>query len=584
MLGSNSRAAICGVVLLCVLAAAASQAPPRLIVDLRGVEPPLVLAAQVCAGLLNREEHNDTVAGPAYTIMNSGHHDLEWLADFNMPVKNFTPLAVLMTHCLSSPTVTKGYIRYNFSSQQVAVPNIITLAAMLDAVPLEDGSPYLLITPKPALVFDFIAQFGVGANVTSLVVTTYMFDRFAATTTGMSMMDPGYDYSNEWKDADPPLTGLPDLGMTDFVVKFRIFNFFLVNGCIPGAAEHVLMDRMVAPNSTSWPQPVAVFGYNSAWKVFGGAPYFEAQTTCVSHTNIGECCTLGFNNLAYFSRAAPITTPMAQNPQPKKRYNASKTYIALLMGDGDNTLYLKTWRAHMMKDRVARCTADPASCFPLMWTFSSWMLTWAPEIVRWYYNSAATTAKDYFMFPPSGYIYSYPSMFPAEAQDNHIREMELRARLMNASATNTWESFLNWEKGLTEFYPKYARTGVISGVFTTNVPFMIPILQFGLETYKVLRDNSTGGNHTTIIFNSQEWRGTNASLAPPFGQLQYSTPDELAASINGFPRGTIESYYCTTDGGFHLDDLFDLVALLGEHVEVVTAEQLVDLARQRSNV
>lgn len=194
------------------------------------------------------------------------------------------------------------------------------------------------------------------------------------------------------------------------------------------------------------------------------------------------------------------------------------------------------------------------------------------------------------MFPPSGYIYSYPSMFPAEAQDNAVREIEKRAVLMNASATNTWESFLNWDKGLTEFYPKYAKTGIISGVFTTNVPFMIPILQFGFDTYKILRDNATtGGSNsssgsTTVIFNSHEWRGTNASLSPPFGELQYLTVTEQAATVNGWAKGTVDSFYCTTDGGFHLDDLFDLVALLEEHVEVVTAEQLVDLARQRSNV
>jgi hypothetical protein len=58
----------------------------------------------------------------------------------------------------------------------------------------------------------------------------------------------------------------------------------------------------------------------------------------------------------------------------------------------------------------------------------------------------------------------------------------------------------------------------------------------------------------------------------------------MAAEINGYPPGTVSHLYCTTDGGFTLPMLFELVTLLQEHVEVVSANQLVDLARQRSKL
>ena len=568
-------------------AALAVSSPPRFIVDLREEQPPVVLAALTCVGLLNRDSHNNSIAGPAYSIMNSGVHDLEWLENLHMAppsASNFTTLDDLMHRCLTDVSVSAGYILYNFSAQQVAVPNIITLAAVLDAVPLEAESPFLrLFSPK--LIFDAVATFGL-TNVTSLQVTTFVFDVYGSLTTSMSMMNPGYNYSDEWLDFNPPLTSLPDLAMTDFVVKFRIFNFFLVNGCIEGTDEHVLMERMVMPTATSWPQPIPVFGYNGAWRVFGGAPIFEAQTTCVSQRNIGECATYGFNNLAFFSRSSPITLPLVQNPQPRKLYNQSKTYVTIIMGDGDNTLYLKTTRMDMMKQRQARCQRDPTSpvaCFSLMWTFSSWMLTFAPEMLKWYYSTAAATTHDYFMFPPSGYLYSYPSEMPGSAQDSFVRHLEDRAYLMNTSSTVTWESFLDWKNAIDEFYPKYAKDGVIGGVFTVNVPFMIPIFEFGFQSYLVLR-NANSSNGTAILFNSREWRGTNASLSPPFGQLQYPTALELAEEINAGMLGSIASIYCTTDGGFTLDDLYELVPNLAKHVEVVSADQLIDLARQRSNV
>ena len=51
----------------------------------------------------------------------------------------------------------------------------------------------------------------------------------------------------------------------------------------------------------------------------------------------------------------------------------------------------------------------------------------------------------------------------------------------------------------------------------------------------------------------------------------------IAARINAYPRGTCTHLYLTSDGGGKIADLFDLAALLDEHVEIV-GNEIGDLA------
>ena len=52
-----------------------------------------------------------------------------------------------------------------------------------------------------------------------------------------------------------------------------------------------------------------------------------------------------------------------------------------------------------------------------------------------------------------------------------------------------------------------------------------------------------------------------------------------------YPPGTVTAIYMTTDGGSGLQDPYDLVALLEDHVEVVDHEAIADFAlRHRRTV
>ena len=182
---------------------------------------------------------------------------------------------------------------------------------------------------------------------------------------------------------------MPDLSLTDFIVSARLFNFFLVDGCIPGTAEHDFVTLMAASNP--WPSPIPVFGYDDSWLVFGG-DFFEAETACFPQHNAGQVATTGVNNLAYFSRAPAVTAPLVQNPSPRILYNASKTYMTFIVGDGDNVQYIKGGRLTWFQQRIAACNSPKGCEFPLAWSISPHLFSTAPDILRWYFAAALNTS------------------------------------------------------------------------------------------------------------------------------------------------------------------------------------------------
>lgn len=90
--------------------------------------------------------------------------------------------------------------------------------------------------------------------------------------------------------------------------------------------------------------------------------------------------------------------------------------------------------------------------------------------------------------------------------------------------------------------------------------------------YKVL-----GGRF--VLFKPREWRGTSKNTTHiPFTGNQHLSAKDMAAELNRYPKGTVSHIYLTSDGGATLGDLYDLVALLDEHVAVVPAGVATDMA------
>lgn len=217
---------------------------------------PTQIAASVCAGLFNR---NEELLGPAYLLWDS--YDVDWLTDIDgveSPAATMSS-ADFLALCLGESGPAKGYIRFNATSQAVVVPNLVTVAAVLDAVPLEDSDPALAAAAPPLLLFDAPAEW---EGFSSLNATEYSFDHWGYETTTISKMNPGYDQTVAARHpVDPPLTQSPDPRLIDFIVKEKLFNFFFLNGCIKGSPEYTLEVRMTTDPLTLWPQPIPTYGY-----------------------------------------------------------------------------------------------------------------------------------------------------------------------------------------------------------------------------------------------------------------------------------------------------------------------------------
>jgi hypothetical protein len=327
-----------------------------------------------------------------------------------------------MAYCV---TQQPRYVTYDYLTQQALLPNLITLAAVEDALLLEKGQ---FDVATASLVLDATAAW---AGMSALEATEYVYDRYINDTTTMAWMNPGYD--NAANPSDPPLTRDPTLGLTDFIVKEKLFNQFLNDACIKNTDQYEFMSKMEVENP--WPRPIPVYGYNNGWPIAGDI--FEAETNCNEARNAGQIATDNVNNLSYLNRKAPKTTPQKQNPTTYEVYNSSKTYIMFVMGDGDNVAFLEGSRREWMQKRVDLCAKDPSylGCFPLAWSLSPHLTHLAPDWFDWYYEKAAETGHDYFMLPPSGDLYSYPAEFSAENQERFVHNVEMDCQIMSTSGT-----------------------------------------------------------------------------------------------------------------------------------------------------
>merc|ERR1712113_177803 len=136
-----------------------------------------------------------------------------------------------------------------------------------------------------------------------------------------------------------------------------------------------------------------------------------------------------------------------------------------------------------------------------------------------------------------------------------------------------------WSHALSKYMPRYSEKGIVRGLFGVNVPYMIPVAEFGIhEQFKVVGDKKN-----VVVFRPNEWRGQkNCSkqnfVSAAICRENFKTAAEMSSHINAFKAGTVSAFYTTSDGGMNMGLIYDTVKLLGEHVEVVNQEVLADMA------
>jgi len=283
------------------------------------------------------------------------------------------------------------------------------------------------------------------------------------------------------------------------------------------------------------------------------------------------------SNLAFFStRSPPITESrvVTQNALEQVSYDATHTYVAFVVGDGDNLDYIRTTRREWFRQRVAACQSGSAPCPSLTWTVSPHLTHLAPDLLRWYYDQSHRTGHDYFTLPPSGHLYAYPSSLAEDAQDRFVAATETDACVLDVAGTVHWDWAGTWHTAEDHFLPKYARAGgPIRGVFPVNVPYLFPTFTWWPQSrfYELL----TGpGGGRLALFRPREWRGVGNDA-----DVHLLSPRRMADEIGGYPRGTVTWVYLTSDGGLTLENSFlALSRLLPPHVQLVSTDTAARLA------
>lgn len=152
-----------------------------------------------------------------------------------------------------------------------------------------------------------------------------------------------------------------------------------------------------------------------------------------------------------------------------------------------------------------------------------------------------------------------------------VAATERDCALLNTSATVAWEMAGSWPHALASYFPRYGARGVVRSCFAVNVPYLLPALAFGDDFYRVVG----AAPHRVVVFRPREWRGSGGA-----GPAMYNAT-QMAAELNGHPRGTITHLYVTSDGGASLDLIDAMVRQLDGHVRVVNHRALADLALER---
>ena len=518
--------------------------------------PAFQLAVQACAGLHNRQR-----GGSVY--VRASDHDAVWLDELALKPEATVPDADFLNTCLAT---FPACVRYDYKTQQTLLPSILTAAVALDAVPLDAG----LTVTCGQVALD--AQTVFHDLNTPYLATKYVFEHYAKSTTGLAMLNPGFDTGPD-NPANPKVNHDMGPALVDYVFSRKLFVVFLTNGCIEGNPERELLSAIV--NAGNWSTPLGVYGYNNSWNV-GGGDLYEAQTRCLDSRNMGAIAS-ETANLSFFStRRAPMVAAheVEQNPLEQVTYDPQKTYVAFVVGDGDNIAYMMSTRHDWFRQRLTACTTGDKACPPLSWSISPHLAQLAPDLLQWYYAIAQQTGHDYFTLPPSGHLYAYPASLAAADQDKFVAATENDARILGITGTVHWEMIGSWDDAEFKFLPKYAHAeGTIRGIFPVNVPYMLPM--FDAWPAEQFSEILTGADGTKVaLFRPREWRGITKEDDPFF-----LTPDAMAAEIAAYPKGTVTWVYMTSDGGLALDNAFLAVAKkLPPHVQLVSTDTAAKLA------
>lgn len=474
----------------------------------------MIFEAQICNGLLD-----DPV------MLQLKDYDTKWAKRLNVSLVQ--PDEDFIKRCDEFPSIL-----YNYSNTET-LPLVVTLAGVLEGMPRESSDEFIYDTT-------FLESLPIHE------ATLKIFHEYGKQTKGVAKWNPGYDVHGNGNPFYPPASKKPGVGFIDLAVQRKMFVFFLTAGCVPSTKHHSVMKEI-----TSRKNLVEVYGYDDTVAIAGDI--FEAETTCTPEHNMGQIPSSSASNLRYHSHSCPKLIDAKENEYDIK-YDKTKTYLTFIWADGDNLGIALGGRLSNIDDLYKEC--KDKICPPIGITLSPHLPDLAPKIFN-YLKERIIASNSSVVLPPSGYLYSYPSLMRKEIQKEYIEKQLNALKVTGAKGVISWDIPGTWDYGLSNYYPKYGNEGCF---FLSNVPYLFPVPYFYEGIPHVV-------NQSVVIPALISW----------YDKLKIST-DNFLEIINEIPPGYIG--YVMVDVGISAQKLLEVISALDNNFLVLSPGDMCSMIRR----
>ena len=593
--------ALLQLLLASLLQAAASPAaalPGWISRDLNGDNE--TFGCAVAAGLLNRHYGRPAaVMQHKFGATTFGNHDAEWLKVINrtnatVQATEFTPVnAAGMLAAAAKSGAAAGAVLYNVSDLR-ALPTVLTLCGVHRAVPVRTLSEAAALGLP--VVFDARERWATSLEATQFAIRE-LLPRCSKKL--FVLQEPhdllGGDLTDVAVGVEPPLFTIwpedpypvpasgPDKGKT--------FPSGPASICELGSPTHELFANLTEGEigrQHGWLGPglpdrrlVSAMGYHDS-----GPP--GALTECIAlctpaHRTVSLVGSFG----GFHAQLPPVDTIKQKSPVlDPGRFDAARTYVALINSDGDNMGIdnNQLTQSTGLAERVRVCAAPGALCPPIGWTMSNRLAEWAPAILRWYYENA--TPSDSFLMGPSGYGYVYPALMDAADQETFADATTDAAKRFDMHGYTHWDWLGSWSKALpflkmmasriSEGGPEVAFVAEVPDAGTPHLPSAL--IGDGPAAHKL-----AVAKQLTSQWEASDYHGLQGTHGNRTKRLGITDPKELAKKLIALPPGSIGYVYKIWSVNFtSVEDL--AVELKGTHVQLVDHRALKGLIVQKEAV
>jgi hypothetical protein len=348
-------------------------------------------------------------------------------------------------------------------------------------------------------------------------------------------------------------TNLPFLA--DAIVMWRLPMLWMADLCRDPAQNAVL--RQVIEGSGHFDAaPIVEY---VGWFNNTHLPNVELVCQCTRAKRLVTIASDWSENLSFLSTLGPADgAPMEPLTQPEDAvrvhggYDERKTYVAVVVSDGDNLAQDYSNLRPMLERRISL-----RSKVPMSWTVSNRWRDFGKPVIEWFYAEAARSrGYDSFLMGPSGYGYT----FPGAMSDESAREVFAR-RTVDAAHELGMQAYVHWD--VDQALDKKSRERTEAAVALYNGSAIRGAFMLGSDPI-----DDVVGDVMVVNKPALPWGFENASMA--------------AATLNALKRGTITYVYTNMKTDPTLVD--EMARQLEPHVVLLGHRELIRVAQMRHGV